>query len=770
MKKISLFFLFLATASGLSGATPEPLKPASASASSTKAGYDASKAIDGTVSDDSRWVSEKGDGNEWIELKLPAPTKLIGLHLHSGYQGGNPLRDFVVQYWKAGKWVDIPSANVTGNKSAALTLRFDDTVDVTTDRLRIEISGTADGVARVSEIVVWPAAAGSVPPISKDESTPTLVFLNQAGFNSGKPKRFTAPTLKDGIEFQILPAAGGAPVFTGRIEGNVGDLTAFEPKNGGEYVVVAGGLTSVPFRVEPWLIERITYQGAVDFMVDSRHYVGNDRRKCVGSYGWRDDHHFGWQLHTLVPQWLSNPAAYERMPRQVTYEAPTDPALWGKLEPPLENAPDIVKLIHWGADVIVTQNTTHELMKSQLAYFLYAWPWLKDYLPAQNYEVVRDFAFEQWANPVADHKYPYDESAEHDLLAVKTKIGNTKGAYPPGFSIQPNLLMYEVANREKRPDAQKYLDAAVAQADWIVQNLDWNDPQTTKGQRMSEFITMTGLAHLLRDYPDRAPAGLAKKINEWADVVIRRSDNLWDFRKLGDAPDQWTPMGDKPTMWNEPGNVVGLPAAILAAKPFITDPKKQARLNEIAWAHFDSLFGRNPTGRHFSYDAPREIAGVEHGWYNFHVGGIGRLEHARFVIDGSPKNQHFPFHPEVGNVGWTEGWIQHNTPFNLSLAYLAQADTKIELKREGDDLVVRLTGPLNFEPEKAETATVTLKTKGGDEKTIVVTEESPNAGVLTGRIRISPTGGDKALKAAAGSTVEASYGFGYLANTATLQL
>ena len=63
---------------------------------------------------------------------------------------------------------------------------------------------------------------------------------------------------------------------------------------------------------------------------------------------------------------------------------------------------------------------------------------------------------------------------------------------------------------------------------------------------MSEFITVTGLAQLLADYPDRAPEGLAKKLSDWAAVIIRRSENLWDFPKLGDAPDQWTPLGDSP--------------------------------------------------------------------------------------------------------------------------------------------------------------------------------------------------------------------------------
>ena len=609
-------------------------------------------------------------------------------------------------------------------------------------------------------------------PSPEEESRIPRVYLNQSGFNAGKAKRFTAPTLPDGSAFVVRPAAGGAPLLEGTIRGGIGDFTAFEPGDAREYVVAAGSHTSVPFRVGPWWIERVTYQRSIDFMVDSRHYVGNVRELCVGSYGWRDDHHFGWELHALVPQYLSNPSAYDRMPHQVTYEAPADRTRWGALDRYDERAPDIVKLIHWGADVIVTQGLTHETLKSQLAYFLYAWPVLKAYLPAQNYDAVRDYAFAKWTLTDADRKYPYDESDDHNLLALKTRVGTTKGAYPPGFSIEPNILMYEVAKREGRADAERYLRAAVDQAAWIVGHLDWNDPLATKGQRMSEFLTMTGLTHLLRQYPDRAPAGLAQKIDAWADVVIRRSANMWDFRKLDDG-DRWTPMGEKPTMWNEPGNVVGFPAAVLAAKPFARDASKQVRLETIAYAHLDNFFGRNPTGRHFSYDAPRELEGVEFGWYSFLPGGIGLLENARFVIDGSPKDGHYPYHPERGNYGWTEGWVQFNTPYAVSLAQMAYAETRVAVRRDGEHVVVTLTAPLDFEYGKVETGTVWIETSGGDRERVTVTEDGPSARTFTGRIPLqTPQGkavpGDGRVQAGPTDTVEASYGFGYMGHRASL--
>jgi hypothetical protein len=776
MKSIVATSLLLALAASAAPA-PQPLALVSASASSQMAKYPATKAIDGTISDDSRWVSEKSTAPAWLVVQLAQPAELAGVHLFTGYGAKDAIADFKIEFWTSGKWQEIPSAVITGNKASALAIPFDQTVTVVTDQLRIWITASHQDVARIKEIVVWPAEIGNLPPLPKsgggNQADIPEIYLNQSGFNLGKPKRFTAPTLADGTPFIVRPAKGGDARYKGILKNHIGDFSAFNPEDDTEYVVEAGGITSVPFRIGPFWLERVTYQNAVNFMIDSRHHVGNDRNVCRGSFGWRDDHHFGWELHTLVPQYLSNPSAYERMPRQVKYEKPRDQKLWGALEPYNDDTPDIVKLIHWGADVIVTQKLAHEHIKAQLAYFLYAWPALKEHLPARNYQVVRDYAFEIWTKPDKDRDYPYDESSGHNLLDLKTRIGSTKGGLPPGFSIEPNLMMHEVAKHENRPDADIYFDAAYKQAEWMIQNLDWNDPLTTKGQRMSEFLTITGLAHFLREYPDRAPAGLKSKINEWAEVIVRRSDNLWDFRKLDDK-DGWTPMGDSPQKWNEPGNVIGLPAAILAAREFITDADTQSRLDQIVWSHFDNMFGRNPVGRHYSFDAPREIEGVEHGWFRFYPGGIGRLADARFVIDGSPKNAHYPYHPEKGDIGWTEGWIQFNVCYNISLSYLAWSESKIELARQGDELVIRLTAPLNFDYNQVETGTVLIASGQGDQERVTVTEDSPNSSTFTGRIKLEPdqpvTPGDNRIQYKTGTTLKVSHGFGYLGRHATLKL
>jgi len=753
----------------------EPLKAKSATASSEQGANKAANAIDGLIADHSRWLSQESSDPSWLEIDLGATHNLAGVHLFSGYGNEAPINDFELQFDQDGKWVTIPSAVVTGNNSTALKVAFDATIDIETSKLRLWITKTHQNVARVKEIVIWPGEAGDVPPLPRArdaERDPnsltceipyteiTPLYLNQSGFNTGKPKRFTAPTLDDGTPFEVRAVGTTEALFSGEIQGRMGDFTAFEPGDDREYVVAAGDLVSVPFRIGPFWLERTLYQNSIDFMIDSRHYVGNDRNVCRGSYAWRDDHHFAWVLHTLVPQYISNPSAYERMPRQVSYEAqlPGDPKRWGALEPYDESAPDIVKLIHWGADVIVTKKLSHEHLKAQLAYFLYAWPAFEKWLPKQNYEAVSAYAFEQWDNPEKRDNYPHDESPEQNLLAIKTKIGETKGGYPPGFSVEPNLLMYQVALRDNRPDAERYFKAAYNQVEWMIANLDWNDPQVTKGQRISEFLTMTGMAHLLRKYPDRAPAGLHRKIQEWADVMIRRSNNMWDFRRLDDASG-WVPTGPRRQHWNEPGNVVGFPATLLAAREFIS-PEMHPRIDELVWSHFDNMAGRNPVGRHFGFRAYDEVMGVKFGWFSRYPGGIGRLRDARFVLDGAPKQQHYPHNPQIGNIGWTEGWIQHNAPLNLSLAYLAWSESKLDLKREGGDVAITLRAPLNFDYSTPETATVTVQFgAASNTERVTLTETGPSTGVFTGRTRIPP----------GASEVRASHGFGYLGTHSTLK-
>lgn len=734
MKRIALLVCILMLGYTLFAQESLAVSPKITVSSELKGAVSGAKFLtDGLVNEQSQWATS-ADKPAWIVVSFSKKTTLGGIHIYFGNPANMPVEEFNVEFANNGVWQNIPSANVKGNKFGAVALAFDATIDVITDSLKITFTKTKHDQFMVRELSLWsvyrlgiPALGTSVTGyVGEKEPHVPKIYINQSGFNIGKPKRFTAPLVDEGTAFKIVEKGQSEALYTGVIRHKIGDFTAFEPVSNKEYVIVADTFKSFPFRIGHWWIERVTYQDAMDFMIDSRHYVGNYTKKCQGTYSWRDDSHFGWELHTLVPQYLSHPEAYVRMNKQVKYQAPTDTTLWGSLKPYDESAPDIVKLIHWGADVIVSQKLAHEHFKGQLAYFLYAWPYIKQWLPQQNYDRVKAYALSIWQIDKVDRVYAYEESPGHNMLSLKTRIGSTKGALPPGASIIPNLMMCEVAKRDGMNDASIYFDAAYKQVEWMVQKLDWNDPMTTKGQRMSEFITMTSLAYMLKQYPDRAPAGLKAKIDAWADVVIRRSDNMWDFRKLDDK-DQWCPTGNLPQHWNEVGNIVGFPAAVLSMINFVDNKPKAERLLQIAFAQLDNSFGRNPCGRHCSYDAVAEIEGVDLGWYHQHPGGIGQLENARFVLEGSPKNAHYPYHPERGDIGWTEGWVSFNVAYNLSLAYLAAYDTKFEKQKQKRKTLVRLQVPQNFDYNKVETITVDMTDKKGRVTKLTLVEESTNS-------------------------------------------
>jgi len=732
---------------------------ATAKASSVHGEYTADKAIDGEISDASRWVSAEGPGRQWLEIRLDETQQLGGIHMFMGWRQQDPIQTFNVEFERGGEWIEIPSAVVTENKSLNLSILFDDAVEVKTDAIRIVADLPSGERARIKEVMIWPDAGEGIPSIDSFQAEPDpavfvlpRIFLNQSGFNLGQPKRFTAPEFDDGFPFQVRTATNRDVVYEGVLNAKIGDFSDFNPDSKEEFVVTIQDATSLPFRIGHYWFERVTTQGAIDFMVDSRHYVGDHRSVRRLSYAWRDNHHFAFEVQSLARMFMANPSAHERMPRQITYEAPQDESLWGTLEPYDEAAPDVVKMMHWGADVILTQELDHMFFKAQLAHFLYAWPWIEQWLPRQNFDVVLAYARTMWAVPGITREYPYDTITEdHNLFEMKTEIGSTKGENPPGHSILPNLLMYEVGQREGLPETGQYFEAAYNQTEWMIANLDWSDPRLTKGQRMSERISVIGLTQMAQHYPDRAPAGLLAFLHDWVDVMLSRSDNMWDFRKLSDT--QWTPTGSRRTEWNEPGNVMGFPACVFSVLPFVDDPAKHARLTELAWSHFDNVFGRNPTGRHFSYRAPKEIEGVVHGWYSFHNGGVGQLQNARFVFDGAPKNEHYPFNPEIGDVGWTEGWVNFNTALNDSLAMLASTTTRLNASWTNGVLNVDLRAPLNFDYETVETATVDVIMPDGTVHKMDLKERSANDAYFTGQ------------KDLTGRPAKVRYGYGYLSET-----
>lgn len=579
---------------------------------------------------------------------------------------------------------------------------------------------------------------------------PQPVMVNQTGYNLLGVKRFTTPRAADGTPFVVRSNAGKA-VYSGIIAGYIGDFSAFMPEDPGPYQIEVNGVDtgrSFPFNIEPYLIERASYFPAMAFMADTRCWYG-----CADEYtptdagpgcpflgvAWRDGHQFSFEIPTLLSMYFSNPDAFlqERMPDQAVYS--------GLREQLPAATPEIVKMIYWAVDIYLRGEVNHTLLKSQLAWFVYAWPHLSEYIPRRVYDEAVNYLFPIWGNAEKDRWHWHDIDHSADLFQTYTIIGPGKGQLPPGFSIIPNLMMYEVAKREKRRDAAKFFKAAYDQTVWLIANLDWNDPATTKGQRMNEYITLDALSYFLKQYPERAPEGLAEKLMSWADIAIARADNLWDFRMYSDG--KWTipdilypndPKFNPHGSFNEVGNVAGFPVPALAAawalEQYRADDEKASRLRALATAHIDHVFGRNPTGRHYSYDAVRDFEGADLGWFREYDGGAGMLQTARGVLDGSVKEPAFPYDPYGGDPGHTEGWVTFNTAWMMAMAYQAADATRIEVFDEqwtnpvnettrSGRIGIRLYAPLNLDPTVQETATVQVSGGAKGEKVVIRLKE-----------------------------------------------
>lgn len=686
---------------------------ATVKASSEKAEGPAKNSVDGMESDESRWIANaNNDKNPWLEITLAKPADIAAVDVYSGWRSEAQLADFDVSVWENGQWSLTDAGKVRGNKDdmhrVLLSAR-----NVT----KLRLSLPSGGPGRIREIAVYGAAdevAGTgvkavVRPGGPVARNVHQIALNQVGFQTAWPKRFTAPLSEDGTPFIVRAASGGDALFKGVIKGNIGDFTAFKPADtDAEYVVeVKGGTlrdgTSDPFWIRADLMKERFWQPAVDFLIDSRSVVGT-HPSAYGGCPWRDGTYYDAILPALVMFQMADPARIAAMPRQIDWEADKkrvlDPSFnyfagdpggkgmldlarryYQELEPPKADAPDVVKLIHWGAGIYLLNPATtdpsgdpdgrkiHSQTIEQLSYVVWAWPVLRQWLPQSFYDRCKTLCFENWKPSLEND--PLTDPATYKPIAVLNQgsamggdLNPFKGRHAPGHSIVPNLLMHEVAKRENRADAGRYLDAAVAQAAWIVKTLDWNDPRTTKGQRMSEHRTIPNLVWLLKNYPDRAPAGLKEKIHQWAEVAVHRGDNLWDFRRY-DEDSNWT----IPRM-NDVGNIVSFPACAVAASWVVEDPVLKRRLLELAVAQADAAFGRNPRLAASPSLPKLGFTGIERGWPVQHTLNIcARLELCRGSISGSPGTEMYPFKPE-GSYRHPEGWVNYGASWCISLAYL----------------------------------------------------------------------------------------------------
>lgn len=699
-------------------------KGATVKASSAHAKYPAVKAVDQVVSDGSRWLAGKGEAAGWIELSFPKPVTIRAVDVYSGWKNDKKsvLADFDISLKIGGQWVASESGRIRQNSDDALRIYIEGT-KVT--KLRLSLVGSS--VGRIREIAVYDnkeiegllAKSSQTGKGANVDRSVHQIALNQVGYETVRAKRFTAPLSADGTGFTLSVEGSTDVLFRGVIQGGIGDFSNFRPEDSDtHYVITVSGRSlkvnqSDPFLIRGALYDEQFWQPAVDFLIDSRSVIGT-HPSAYGGCPWRDGTYYDAIVPALVMFYMADSERIDGMSKQIDWQAEKkrvtasnfkfdarNPCSEGvmdavhnyyKLEPPKADAPDVVKLIHWGAGYYLVNPATkdpsrdpdgrkiHSQTIEQVAYVVWAWPVLKQWLPQSFYDQCYALCVENWGPSLEID--PWWETSTYitaNALSRQKKVllHPFKGRHAPGHSIVPNLMMYEVAKREGDRHANQYLDAAVKQAEWIIKNLDWNDPRTTKGHRMSEHRTIPNLVWLLQKYPEQAPHGLKEKITEWATIAVSRSNNLWDFRRY-DLDDLWT----IPSM-NEVGNSLSLPAIATAASWVVDDPQLKQRLEGLATGSVDHVFGRNPQLAAAPHKPHMGFPEIERGWPKGYKDNVcARLEQCRGSISSLPGTGAYPFKPG-GDFRHPEGWVNYGASWCISLAYFkydADAQTTPSIK------------------------------------------------------------------------------------------
>ncbi|MFE6968508.1 BNR-4 repeat-containing protein [Isoptericola sp. NPDC057653] len=145
--------------------TPEPtgnlaLGGTVTASSALRADTGGEKAVDGRLTDDSRWISAADDATPTLTVAWDDAAPVASVRVHSGYRAAvDPasavLRDFSVELHTTGGWVQVGA--VTGSTAGVVTLPA---TGVTADQVRLVVtdpSASETDVARVFEIEVLAA-------------------------------------------------------------------------------------------------------------------------------------------------------------------------------------------------------------------------------------------------------------------------------------------------------------------------------------------------------------------------------------------------------------------------------------------------------------------------------------------------------------------------------------------------------------------------------------------------------------------------------------
>lgn len=128
---------------------------------------------------------------------------------------------FEVQYWTGSAWANVPGGGVSGNNLVWRKLTFG---AVTTSKIRVVVSATTDGVARIAEVEAWAGSGGSQQQgagaevnwlVSDHLGTPRMV-VDQTGSLSGVKRHDYLP-----FGEELVAGAGGRTAGQGYSADNV---------------------------------------------------------------------------------------------------------------------------------------------------------------------------------------------------------------------------------------------------------------------------------------------------------------------------------------------------------------------------------------------------------------------------------------------------------------------------------------------------------------------------------------------------------------------
>jgi hypothetical protein len=116
------------------------------------------KAVDGSFTDEDRWMSSTNDPEPWIIIDLEQPYDLDSIHVFSGTQEQNhpswsTLKDFVVEVHTENGWVQVADIVDNDDHEVAVT-----GLDIAGDLVRLDISrpsASTTDIARVFQIEVY---------------------------------------------------------------------------------------------------------------------------------------------------------------------------------------------------------------------------------------------------------------------------------------------------------------------------------------------------------------------------------------------------------------------------------------------------------------------------------------------------------------------------------------------------------------------------------------------------------------------------------------